>query len=97
MTENEPAEPFTVPPVVAVPSPQLMVAVKSEDGETRSVSVKVATVTLVSAWLLTALMVVPCGVSASCSPTTTLPVAVAVAWSDARVIVTLRGSLPSSA
>ena len=84
-------------PALVVPSPQSIVATRSEAGVTVSVSVKFATTTLLSAWLVFVLSEVPVPDRASCSPTATVPEAVAWALSDVRVTVTLTGSLPSSA
>ena len=94
---NDPPEPLTVPAVVAVPSPQLMVATRSEAAVTVSVSVKFATVTLLSAWLVLLLSATPVPDSTSCSPTTTLPLGAICALSEVRLMVTLTASVASSA
>ena len=65
VTVYEPPELLTVP-VAVVPSPQSIEAVKSLAVFAVSVSLKVATTTLFSAWFVAAPMVVPCAVSVSC-------------------------------
>ena len=93
-----PLPPETVPAVVPGPSPQLIVAVKSLARFARSVSVNVATVTLLRATpVIAAIGATLCPVSTSPSPTVTLPLAVAFALSEVRLSFTLSGSVPSSA
>ncbi|MGH3265987.1 MAG: hypothetical protein ACRDNS_28800 [Trebonia sp.] len=96
VTVKVPFEPFTVPAELP-PSPQAMLALKSVAALAVSLSVKVATVTLLSAWPAVAARLAACGVSTSPSATTTVPVGVMVVPSAARVMATAIGSLPSSA
>ena len=72
VTLNAPAPPDTVPAEVE-PSPQVIVAAKSPAALAVSLSVKLATVTLLSAWPAVPLIVVACAVSVSASATATVP------------------------
>ena len=79
-----------------VPSPQLIVAVKSLATLTVSVSVKVAIV-VVKGWFAVSASVVPVPAKWSFSVTATEPDTVMLELSEIRVMVTLADSLPSSA
>ena len=83
-------------PAVAVPSPQLMSAVKSPGTLLVLVSVKVATVPLkFRPWMAA----IPSGCGVRTSPSVTVTVPVGLIWSPSlvRVMVTTAWSLPSSA
>ena len=96
MTVNDPFDPAIVP-VEVVPSPQSIVATKSLASAAVSVSVNVATVTLLSSCPGSPDIVLPWAASTSCSMTVTSPMPVTTVASEVRMRVALSVKSPSSA
>jgi hypothetical protein len=85
-----------ITPAVVVPSPQLIVALKSLATLLLFLSVKVATF-LLKAWPALALKVMPFELSTSASAATTVPLNDKLVLFAVSVIVTPSGKLPSPA